>query len=451
MDGPGEPSGPIAVARRRAVRAWVLYDWANSAFATTVMAALFPPFFRELAMASGLEPAVATAAWGYVTAGTLLVIALAAPLLGAAADRSGRTRGMLATSAAVGIVFTGLLAFIGDGQWRLAGALFAAANLGFSASIVFYESLLPRIVPAGDLDRISARGYAMGYLGGGLLLVINAFWVLQPAWFGFAGPGAAVRAAFVSVAVWWALFSLPLLRHAPRSPAGPGGARHDAGGVAAGLRRPLRTLAELRRYPQLLLFLVAYWIYNDGIGTIIKMATAFGSEVGIATGHLVAALVITQFVGFPCTLFFGRLAGRIGPRRAVTAGLAVYVLISLGGYFLRSAWQFYVLAALVGTVQGGTQALSRSLFASMVPRHRSAQFFGFYSTSGKLAGIAGPLVFGAISHLTGASRISSVVMAGFFVAGGLLLARVDLEAGRAAARRAERSCQGNRVLPRPDP
>jgi UMF1 family MFS transporter len=420
----------------RVIRAWCLYDWANSAFATTVMAALFPPFFRELAMVGGLAPHDATAAWGYVTATALAIVAIAAPVLGAAADRSGRTRTLLAVSAGTGILATALLATIGDGQWRYGATLFVFANLGFAASIVFYESLLPHLVPASELDRVSTRGWAMGYLGGGILLVIDAAWVLRPGWFGLPDAGAAVRLSFVSVALWWAVFSLPLLRRVPPPPRAATTAATGSAALAA-LRRLRATFREIRRYRHLLLFLVAYWIYNDGIGTIIKMATAFGSEIGIATGDLVAALVLTQFVGFPCTLLFGRLAGRIGARPALMAGLGVYVAICAGALVLRTAWQFYLLAALVGVVQGGTQALSRSLFASLVPRHKSAEFFGFYSTSGKLAGIAGPLLFGIVSQVTGASRLSVFALIVFFLVGGTLLLRVDLAAGRAAARAAE--------------
>jgi UMF1 family MFS transporter len=419
------------------VRAWCLYDWANSAFATTVMAALFPPFFREIAIAGGLAPVTATATWGYLTAGTLLLAAVAAPLVGRYGDRSGRSRTFLLVSAGFGIVFTGLLAAIGSGHWRLAAASFVAADLGFALSIVFYESLLPHLVPTTELDRISARGYALGYLGGGLLLAVNACWVLRPEWFGFAGTEAAVRASFLSVAVWWLVFTVPLVRHVPSPPAAMGPAVLPMPALT-GWRRLTAVFREIRRFPELLLFLVAYWIYNDGIGTIIKMATAYGSEIGIATGDLVAALVITQFVGFPCTLLFGRLAARVGARSALLGALGVYLLVCIGGFFLTAAWQFYVLAAVVGTVQGGAQALSRSIYASMVPRHHSAAFFGFYATSGKLAGIAGPLAFGAVAQATGASRLAILVLAVFFIVGGTLLARVDLEGGRQAARRAER-------------
>jgi UMF1 family MFS transporter len=417
---------------RRAIRAWCLYDWANSAFATTVMAAMFPPFFRGLCEAGGQAPNVATATWGYVTAAALLLVAVSGPLLGAMADEGGRRKRMLAASAGIGCLATAAFTTLGGGGWQVAALLYVVANLGFAVSIVFYESLLPHVAPAAQLDAVSARGYALGYAGGGLLLLVNVLWVTRPHWFGLSDASAAVRLSFASVAVWWAVFTLPLLRQVPEPPAA--GA---AGGPLAGFRRLRATFARIRRHRQLTVMLVAYWIYNDGIGTIIKMATAYGDELGIALTDLIRALLLTQVVGVPCSILFGRLAGRIGARRAIQAALVVYVGICGAAFFLRTALHFYLLALLVGTVQGGAQALSRSLFGAMVPRPRSAEFFGFYSTSGKLAGIAGPLVFGLVSHLTGQSRLAILVLMVFFVAGGLLLERVDVAAGIAAARAEE--------------
>jgi len=416
----------------RAARAWCLYDWANSAFATTVMAALYPPFFRELALAAGLGPTAATAAWGYVTAGALLLLAVTAPVLGASADAAGRRKTGLAAAMVLGVAATASFALLGGASWRAGAWLFVAANFGFGVSILFYESLLPSLARGPDMDRLSTRAYGWGYAGGGLLLVINLLWVLKPGWFGMPGPGFAVKASFVSVAVWWAVFSLPLLRRVPEPP---------GAGAAAGPRQALRRLAatarEVRRYRELSLLLAAYWIYNDGIGTIVKMATAYGAEIGIGLGAMMAALVLTQAVGVPCAFLFGRLAGRVGAKRAVLAALTVYAAISVGGYFLAATWHFFLLAGLVGTVQGGAQALSRSLFAAMVPRHKAAEFFGFYSTSGKLAGVAGPLVFAAAGQAFGSSRSGILALVVFFAAGGALLRRVDVDEGRRAAARAE--------------
>jgi UMF1 family MFS transporter len=271
-----------------------------------------------------------------------------------------------------------------------------------------------------------------------LLLVINLLWVMHPEWFGMPGTGFAVRASFISVALWWGLFSLPLFKYVPEPPVTPVGGGADTGpALTRGFRRLAATLREITRYRQLLIFLVAYWIYNDGIGTIVKMATAYGSEIGIGMTDLIGALVLTQAVGIPFAVLFGRLARRIGPKRSILLALLVYLIISVFGFFLSTAPQFYVLAGLVGTVQGGAQALSRSLFASMVPRHRTSEFFGFYSSSGKLAGVAGPLIFGLVSQGTGTSRLGILSLIFFFAVGGWLLTRVDVASGQAAARRAE--------------
>jgi UMF1 family MFS transporter len=411
---------------RRTIRAWCLYDWANSAFACTVMAALYPPFFRAIAEQDGLAPAAATARWGVITALALLLVAILGPLLGAAADARAARKRFLADAMLLGVVATAGFAVLPGEDWRLAGAVFVIANVGFALSLVFYESLLPSVAPPGRTDEVSARGYAWGYVGGGLLLVINMLWVTMPERFGLPSTGAAVKLSFLSVAIWWLAFSWPLLRRVPE-PA------REPGALLGGLRRLHRTWREVRRYRPLLLFLLAYWIYNDGIGTIVKMATAYGGEIGIETADMIQALVLTQFVAWPCSLAFGRLAGRFGARPVLVAGLLVYAGICVLGFFMTTAWHFFVLAGLVGTVQGGCQALSRSLFTSMVPAGRSGEFFGFYTTSGKLAGIAGPLVFALTSTLVGDSRLSILVLIAFFLVGAWLLTRVDLEAGRRQA------------------
>ena len=416
----------------RISRSWCLYDWANSAFATTVMAAMFPPFFRQLAIQAGFPGHQATAMWAYLTAGVLLVLAVLAPVLGAIADLRGSRKRYLAYSAGLGVLFTTCFATLGDGSWAMAAILFAGAHIGFSASIIFYEALLPSLASGPEMDKLSARAYGWGYAGGGLLLVLNLLWVKSPQWFGFPDTLFAVKASFVSAALWWGFFAVPLLKWVPEPPPGQAGGEGRST-LGEGFSRVFRTFREVRKYRQVLLFLMAYWIYNDGIGTIIKMATAFGSEIGIGLTDMLGALLLTQLVGVPCTLACGRLAGRVGPRPVILGALAVYLVISLAAFFLQSAWHFYLLAGLVGTAQGGAQALSRSLFASMVPQGRSAEFFGFYATSGKLAGVAGPLIFGLVSQISGTSRLGIVSLVVFFLVGGWLLTRVDVAAGIAAA------------------
>ncbi|MFH1570834.1 MAG: MFS transporter [Gemmatimonadota bacterium] len=415
-------------AYRRLVRAWAMYDWANSAFATTVMAALFPLFFRSMARASGVAEADATAYWGYTTSAALVLVALLGPVLGSMADHLGCKKPFVAAFAGLGIAATILFVFLGERSYRLGAILYILGDVGFAGANIFYESLLPHVARRGDMDRVSARGYAMGYIGGGLLLVVNLAWMSHPDWFFMPGTGFAMRASFLSVAAWWAVFSLPLLRHVPEPRVAhlPG----EAGGtVRAALQRLRHTAAQVRRYRHLVLFLAAFWLYNDGIGTIQKMALAYGDEIGIDRQDLIAALVITQFVGVPAAFAFGHLAGRLGSKRAILLGLAAYSAIAVAGYFMRTAAHFYGLAFAVGLVQGGTQALSRSLFGAMVPRSQSAEFFGFFSTSSKFAGIIGPVVFGVVSQVMGSSRLSIVSLVVLFVAGAALLTRVDVAEG----------------------
>jgi len=419
-------------------RAWCLYDWANSAFATTVMAALFPPFFSNLAQTAGATATEATSWWGYITAGTLLVIALSAPLLGVAADFSAARKRFLGFFALAGILATATMGTLGADTWRAAAALFVMANFGFSGSFIFYESLLPQLASGKEMDRLSSRAYALGYAGGGLLLIINLMMVTRPAWFGLTGPYWAVRLSFVTVALWWGIFSLPLFRKVPEPFAGTSVSAAGRPGLKTTFSRLAQTFREIRQYRQLTTFLAAYWVYNDGIGTIIKMATIYGAEIGIGMTDLMGAMVLTQAVGIPFALMFGRLAGLLGPRRTIGLTLLAYGLISIGGFFMASATHFYILAAMVGMVQGGAQAISRSLFASMVPRHRTAEFFGFYSTSGKLAGVAGPLIFGMVGQLAGTSRLGILSLILFFALGGWLLSRVDVLAGQAAALKSEK-------------
>jgi UMF1 family MFS transporter len=415
-------------AYRRIINAWSMYDWANSAFATTIMAAMFPPFYRSMVTAAGGSEADATAYWAYTTSLALLMIALLAPVLGAISDHTGGKKKFIAFFAALGIIGTGLFVVLGDDSYVLGSVLFIIGNVGFAGANVFYESLLPHIAQKDDIDQISTRGYALGYVGGGILLVVNVLWYMKPEWFFMGSVGTALRASFFSVAVWWALFSIPLFRRVPEPPV----VRMRTEGtsvIRAGFVRLGHTFRQIRQYRQLLLFLVAFWIYNDGIGTIIKMATAYGDEIGIDLTDMTIALVITQFVGIPFAFAFGALARRLGTKRSILLGLALYVLISIAGFFMQTATVFYILAFLVGMVQGGTQALSRSLYGRMVPKAQCAEFFGFFSTSAKFAGIAGPLLFGVVSQLAGGSRLSILSLIVFFVVGGLLLTRVDEQEG----------------------
>lgn len=420
--------------RRRIINAWCMYDWANSAFMTTVTTALFPVFFRSIAINAGLHDHDATAYWGYTSSIALVLVALTAPLLGATADHTGGKKRYLGVFAAVGILFTALLVVIGEDTWFLAAVLYVIAACGFAGGNVFYDSLLPHVARGGDIDRVSARGFALGYLGGGILLVINVLWIMRPEAFGMPDAAFAYRASFLSVAVWWAAFSIPFFRRVPEPPVvrRPGAARVP---VVEGFSRLVATFRDIRRYRHLVLFLFAYWVYTDGIGTMFRMATAYGDEIGIEITDMITALILIQATAIPFTFLFGRLARAIGAKRSILLALAVYGAVSVSAYYMETAAHFYVLALAVATVQGGSQALSRSLFGRMVPQHKSAEFFGFYSTSSKFAGVFGPLVFGLISQAAGHSRLSILSIIAFFIVGAILLSRVNIEEGIRAAQR----------------
>jgi UMF1 family MFS transporter len=417
---------------RRELRAWAMYDWANSAFQTTVIAAIFPIYYVKVA-AADLPGPVATSRFAWATTWSILIVAVIAPLLGAAADERPIKKRMIGVFLAIGAAATGAMYFITRGDWLFALVLFVVGNVGVAGSIVFYESLLPHLVSESELDIVSSAGYAIGYVGGGLLLAINIVMMSKPGWFLLADRGVAVRASLASVAVWWVVFSMPLFRRVPEPPVGRGAIEPGSVAVVA-LRRVARTFRELRRYRQAFLLLLAFLIYNDGIQTIIRMATTYGAEIGLDDNAMIGALLVTQFIGIPFAFLFGLLADRIGAKRAVFAGLSVYAVITVLGYFMRSSTEFFALAVLVGMVQGGTQALSRSLFASMIPRQKSSEFFAFFGVFERYAGILGPAIFAWVVERSGTSRNAILSVLAFFVIGAVLLAFVDVEQGRRVIR-----------------
>jgi UMF1 family MFS transporter len=412
-----------------------MYDWANSAFWTTVIVAVFPPFFSDYA-AAGLSPTEATARFAWATTIGVAIVAVLGPILGAVADYRALKKKSLAVFMLIGVTATLLMATIERGGWIYAAVLFVVANIGVASSLVFYDSLLPHIAAPDELDRVSTAGFAIGFIGGGILLVVNLAWILSPATFGLRDTVAAIKLSFASVAVWWLVFSIPLLRRV-REPAAHLEAdetgRENPARVA--LTRVKETFRELRGHRNAFLMLLAFLLYNDGIQTIIRMSSIYGAEVGIDRNAQIAAFVIVQFVGVPCSFAFGMLAHRLGAKRTLLGALVLYTVIPVLGYFMTTTWQFFALAFIVGMVQGGTQALSRSLFARMITKHKSSEYFGFFAVFEKFAGIAGPAVFAMSVTLSGSSRAAVLAVIFFFVAGGLVLTRVDVAEGEAQALR----------------
>lgn len=432
---------------RRELRAWAMYDWAISSMQTVIMTAVFPIYFISVAGA-GRPAEQATQALANANTIAAVLIAVLSPVLGAVADFKAAKKNFMAGFMLIGILATVGMFAIRQGDLLLASALFILSMAGASGSMTFYESLLPHIASESEMDRVSTAAYALGYIGGGMLLAINLAWITSPGLIGLPSgdnltPDQAtlpVRLAFVSVGVWWLIFSFPVFRRIaePRRVLESDEAA-AANPFAVAFTRLRETLSELRQYRQAFLAMLAFTIYNDGIQTIIKMATAYGTEIGIERSDLITAILIVQFVGVPFSFAFGSLAGKLGAKLSILLGLAVYTGICIFAYGISSAREFYMLSILVGMVQGGTQALSRSLFANMVPRHKSGEFFGFYSVFEKFGGILGPLVFSVAIGQTGSSRGAILWVIGFFVLGGGLLMLVNTREGEAAARLADRA------------
>ena len=425
---------------RPELRAWAMYDWANSAMVTTIITAIFPIYFSDVA-ASGKEHAQATWLHAAGTVVAMVIIAILAPILGTIADSRPIKKRLLGLFMGIGVSAVGAMYWIHTGDWLLAVILFVIANIGANGSFVFYDALLPHVARPDEVDRVSTAGYALGYIGGGLLLVLNLAWILKPAWFGLpSGPNLTeaqatlpVRLSFVSVAVWWLVFSIPLFLRVSEPPIKVRADTSEQNPILTAFRQLARTFRELKRYRQGSLMLLAFLIYNDGIGTIYRMATVYGTEMHLDSTVMIASIVIVQFVGIPFTFLFGWIAGKVGAKRSILFSLGVYAGICVLGRFMTVAPHFVALAVLLGMVQGGSQALSRSLFASMVPKDKAGEFFGFFAVVEKFAGIFGPMIFLGIIPIFGSSRNSILVLILFFLVGGVLLARVDVEAGRREA------------------
>ncbi|MGM0602690.1 MAG: MFS transporter [Bacillota bacterium] len=418
--------------QKKTIYSWVIYDWANSAFAATVLAAVLPIFYKDVA-AVHLPAHIATSYWGYTQTAAMIIIAALSPVLGAAADYSDSKKTFLKAFVFLGTSATAVLFFVSRGNYIAASLLFITANIGFAGGNVFYDGFLTDIASDENIDYISSLGYAAGYLGGGILLAVNLLMISRPHLFLISDSIKAVRISFVTVAVWWLLFSIPAFIYLPS-------ARIKVEKISfrqqsiIGFRRLKNTFRNIKKYRELWKFLLAFWLYNDGIGTIIRMAAIYGREIGIGQSDLIGALLLTQFIGIPFALLFGKVGQHFGAKKGIFAALTIYIFVTVYGFFLSTALDFWILAALVGLVQGGAQALSRSLYGSMIPRDKSAEFFGFFGVSSKFAAVVGPTVFAAVSQATGSGRNGILAVALFFILGMIMLSAVDVEKGRKEAR-----------------
>lgn len=403
---------------------WALFDWANSPFPTIMMTAVLPIYFADV-LAQDLESHLRTAYWGYTNSVALIIIACLGPVLGAWGDMRPIKKRLIVIGVMLGMLGSLALAFVPPAKWWWGSAAFILGNIGYAVSEVFYESLLPHVAKRANLHRLSTAAFAVGYLGGGLLLALHLAWIEMPEAFGLPSKTAGVKAGFIAVAFWWGLFAIPLLRYVPEPQISD--SADGSYSFFEPVKRNLRTLGSLMRYRNVFLFLLAFWCYSDGIGTIIKMAGIYGREVGIGTGHLIGAILMVQFLGVPFTFAFGALTERLGPHKTLFLGLGIYSIICVVAYFLTSAWQFWLLGFFLSMVQGGVQAVSRSVFASIIPLAQSAEFFGFYNISARFAGVIGPLMFGLLGQFLGTSRVSILFLVVLFIIGSLLLAKVELQ------------------------
>jgi UMF1 family MFS transporter len=421
-----------AVLTRRPVVSWALYDWANSAFATTVMAGFFPVFFKQHWNA-GVVATESTFRLGVTSGLASLIIAVMAPMLGAIADRSSSRVRLLLMCTVLGAAATAGLALVGQGHWVGAAALYVVASLGFWGGIVFNDSLLLHVAEPCEYDLASGFGYAMGYLGGGLLFALNVFMTLQPATFGLPDAATAVRVSFVMTAVWWIVFALPCVFFVKeKTSARVAVSAREA--VRLGFSELRHTLSEIRRYKSLMLFLIAYVLYIDGVNTIIKMAIDYGMSLGLDQAGLIKALLLTQFVGFPAALAYGWLGQRIGALNGIFIALAVYISATCFAYFVDDVADFFVLAVVIGLVQGGIQSLSRSYYGRLVPDGKSSEFFGFYNMMGKASAIVGPILVGVTAAVTQDQRLSILSILLLFFSGGWVLMLAARSARADAAR-----------------
>lgn len=423
--------------KRRDWASWALFDWAHSSFITSIVTAIMPVFFNQYAT-HGTGEGFGLAAWSYITAACLAIIAILAPWLGAVADVKGWNKRFLIFFSAQGCIGTLGLCFIQQGGWQYAAAVFVVAMVGYGMSLVFANALLPHLAEKHEINELSTKAWAVGYYGGGLLFLLHVTFMSVAKGYGLLPEDVAIRIVFASVALWWGFFMLPLVWYVEEPEVAKPKGSQPMGAEPAGtdsfarlsvqsLSRLRNTLGEIGNYKNLFLFLCAYWLYSDGIGTIMKMSTIYGDQMGIGTSHLMGTVLMIQFIGGPSTILFGKWSKKIGTRTAIEITLGGYIIICLIGYFMTAAWHFWLLGLVFACIQGPALSLSRAVFASMVPEGKSSEFFGFFSLSERFAGIAGPLLFGVIGQFLGEPKYSILFLIVFFVLGWVMLRRVKLD------------------------
>jgi len=416
---------------KKSIISWSFYDWANSAFATTVMAGFFPIFFKVF-WANPDNPQQSTFYLGIANSAASILVAAMAPFLGAIADKGSAKKKLLMLFAFLGIIMTGALWFVGQGMWPFAILFYILASVGFSGGNIFYDALLVGVASPKKVDFVSSLGFAMGYIGGGLLFLVNVLMYLKPELFGIPDAATAIRLSFLSVSVWWAVFSLPIFLFV-KEPQMEGSVPLLKA-VKQGWAQLKGTMKEIRHMKVVMLFLLAYWFYIDGVDTIIKMAVDYGTAIGFSSGSLITALLLVQFVAFPSALLYNLYSSKVGIKKGILTAVTAYGILTFLAFFMKTELHFYLLAISVGLFQGGIQALSRSFYSRIIPESKAGEFYGFYNMLGKFAAILGPLLMGTVTIITGSNRVGILSIIILFAIGGILFSKVNMEEGEKMAR-----------------
>ena len=396
-------------------KGWIFYDWANSAFSAIVAAIILPIFFKSMAQLGGVSDVNATAYWGYATSFGTLICALLAPFLGTLGDFRGMKKRLFTAFMLLGVVSTFLLSMTEN--WKLLLALYILGTLGFNGSCIYYDSFLPDVTDESRMDQVSSLGYGLGYIGGSTIPLVISLLLIQ---FGdkIGIPTVtATKFSFALTAIWWLVFTIPMLLHVQQKHA----IEPEKRIVAHTLRNVASTFKKLLSYKSVLLFMIAYFFYIDGVGTIIHMATVFGASCGLDSMDMMVILLVVQIVAFPFAILYGKLSGRFGSRKMILFGIATYIVVCAVGFNLQKMSDFLILAVLVGTAQGGIQALSRSFFGKLVPPENASEFFGFFDVFGKFSAVIGPALFGLVAQLTGVTNCGALAVMGMFIVGGVVL------------------------------
>ncbi|HHY78333.1 MAG TPA: MFS transporter [Clostridiales bacterium] len=403
-------------------KSWMFYDWANSAYSVVITAAILPIFFKTLAKNSGISPNMADSYWGYANSIATMIVAILAPILGTVGDYKGKKMQFFKFFFILGALSTAALSF--TEQWMAILIIYMVTVIGFSSANIFYDAFLIDVTTEERMDTVSSYGFALGYIGGSTIpFIISIGLVLFGSKIGISS-SLAVKLSFLLTAIWWIVFSIPMLKNVKQVYY----IEKEDNLIKKSFLRLYNTFVNIRQYKKVFVFLLAYFFYIDGVHTIIKMATVYGDSVGVGSNSLLLALLMTQIVAFPFAIIYGKLAKRVGTRTMLLIGIAIYIVICFVGYNMKSAVEFWILAFLVATSQGGIQALSRSYYGKMIPKEKANEFFGFYDIFGKFAAIMGPALYAIFSQITGNSRYGVLsVMLLFVIGGGIMMFAVPKE------------------------